>query len=294
MTKQADGGRVGMFKGGATLDILKGIASLFKKKKPKKTEKFGPPRDPERDYETAAALKESRKRYDLERKNLSPLQDELDKMLMAEKKRGEDILNELKITTAEIEEKTRVLEEFNRIADEKGIEAAIEAFDDILNPKRTLNAAGGRVGALKGGLMSLLKQFGMKAPDKIADKKQIENVIRDPITDLERIYKDRPSMGVKATPKNQPTIDEIRDMIQNDPRYDKLTAAQMDEVVKRETVRADFAYNMGISPEEVDDQIVDMLMMEGYASKFGFNMGGLIPPQKGPMSEGMGTLYRSK
>ena len=134
----------------------------------------------------------------------------------------------------------------------------------------------------------------MKAPDKIADKKQIENVIRDPITDLERIYKDRPSMGVKATPKNQPTIDEIRDMIQNDPRYDKLTAAQMDEVVKRETVRADFAYNMGIKPEEVDDQMVDMVMMEGYARKFGFNMGGLIPPQKGPMSEGMGTLYRSK
>ena len=142
--------------------------------------------------------------------------------------------------------------------------------------------------------MSLLRQLGMKAPDKIADKKQIENVIRDPKTDLERIYKDRPSMGTKATPKNQPTIDEIRDMIQNDPRYNKLTAAQMDEVVKRETVRADFAYNMGISPEEVDDQIVDMLMMEGYASRFGFNMGGLIPPQKGPMSEGMGTLYRSK
>ena len=142
--------------------------------------------------------------------------------------------------------------------------------------------------------MKLFGKMGMKAPDKIADKKQIENVIRDPKTDLERVYKDRPSMGTKATPKNQPTIDEIRDMIQNDPRYDKLTAQQMDEVVKRETVRADFAYNMGISPEEVDDQIVDMLMMEGYASRFGFNMGGLIPPQKGPMSEGMGTLYRSK
>jgi hypothetical protein len=429
MTKQADGGRVGMIKGG----LLKGLASLFKKKKPEKTEKFGPPRDPERDYETAAALKESRKRYDLERKNLSPLQDELDKMLIAEKKRGEDILNELKIATSEMEEKTRALEEFNRIAEEDGIEAALEAFEDIINPKRTLNAEGGRVemalgGAAKGimeaiklasrgvkpfgqkqtykqnvknmglsnfdqvevvtskqidelrnandvdglfemledvvsgkkfgmanpaqrkvlqenieealndiplnrdsrerlsedyfnmmeyykpdpketgkvipfkprdkkakgGLMALLKQLGMKAPDKIADKKQIENVIRDPKTDLERVYKDRPSMGTKATPKNQPTIDEIRDMIQNDPRYNKLTAAQMDEVVKRETVRADFAYNMGISPEEVDDQIVDMLMMEGYASRFGFNMGGLIPPQKGPMSEGMGTLYRSK
>ena len=38
----------------------------------------------------------------------------------------------------------------------------------------------------KGGLMSLLRAMGMKAPDKIADKKQIENVIRDPNTQLER------------------------------------------------------------------------------------------------------------
>jgi hypothetical protein len=157
MTKQADGGRVGMIKGG----LLKGLASLFKKKKPEKTERFGPPRDPERDYETAAALKESRKRYDLERKNLSPLQDELDKMLIAEKKRGEDILNELKIATSEMEEKTRALEEFNRIADEDGIEAALEAFEDIINPKRTLNADGGRIelgiGGAASGIMQAIK-----------------------------------------------------------------------------------------------------------------------------------------
>ena len=50
----------------------------------------------------------------------------------------------------------------------------------------------------KGGLMSLLKTLGMRAPDKIADKKQIENVIRDPKTDLERILKDNPSTGTKA------------------------------------------------------------------------------------------------
>ena len=129
--------------------------------------------------------------------------------------------------------------------------------------------------------MKFLKRFGMDAPDKVADKKQIENVIRDSDTDLERIYKDTASS--KATPKNQPTIDEIRDMIQNDPRYDKLTAKQMDEVVKRETVRADFAYNMGIKPEEVDDQIVDMLIMEGYGRRFGFANGG-----------GVGTLFKRK
>ena len=146
----------------------------------------------------------------------------------------------------------------------------------------------------KGGLMSLLRAMGMKAPDKIADKKQIENVIRDPKTELERRYTDDLVTGTPATPKNQPTIDEIRDMIQKDPRYNKLTRAQMDMVVRRETIRADFAYNMGVKPEEVGDDIVDMLLMEGYDKRFGFNMGGLIPPQKGPMSEGMGTLYRRK
>ena len=126
----------------------------------------------------------------------------------------------------------------------------------------------------KGGLMSLLRAMGMKAPDKIADKKQIENVIRDPNTELERRYADDLVTGTPATPKDRMTIDEIRDMIQRDPRYDKLTAAQMDMVVRRETIRADFAYNMGIKPEEVGDDIVDLLLMEGYDQRFGFKDGG--------------------
>ena len=154
---------------------------------------------------------------------------------------------------------------------------------------RTQNAKGCRAKFLMGStkigsyLMKLFGKMGMKAPDKIADKKQIENIIRDPKTDLERVYKDRPSMGTKATPEDQPTIDEIRDMIQNDPRYDKLTAQQMDEVVKRETTRADFAYNMGIKPEDVDDSVVDMLMMEGYSNRFGMANGG-----------GVGSLFKRK
>ena len=122
--------------------------------------------------------------------------------------------------------------------------------------------------------MSLLRAMGMKAPDKIADKKQIENVIRDPKTELERRYTDDLVTGTPATPKDRMTIDEIRDMIQRDPRYDKLTAAQMDMVVRRETIRADFAYNMGIKPEEVGDDIVDLLLIEGYDQRFGFNDGG--------------------
>lgn len=413
MTKQADGGRVGMFKGGTTLDILKGIASLFKTKGKETAQgaekvfarnlidEFGDVevkeafriiddrtpeleklfyREGESKMDELVNLLEARymgstrlqahplsfkrrgsgaaDRYarindtggrltdlpggpgdsSLYGKNYGEMSkttlrggkkvydtppgvfDEGTKIVdegktiegVAETIDPEDaVLKNMKDMAKEAEamrSQTEVITDFAR-RDQEQIAGAIETFNRMLDAgedpadalqflkdtmKRTNNADGGRVGAKVGGLMSLLRQLGMKAPDKIADKKQIENVIRDPKTDLERIYKDRPSMGVKATPKDQPTIDEIRDMIKNDPRYNKLTAAQMDEVVKRETVRADFAYNMGISPEEVDDQIVDMLMMEGYASKFGFNMGGLIPPQKGPMSEGMGTLYRSK
>ena len=102
-------------------------------------------------------------------------------------------------------------------------------------------------------------------------------------TDLERIIKHTPATGTKATPEDRMTIDEIRDMIQNDPRYDNLTAQQMDMVVRRETTRADFAYNMGIKPEEVDDGVVDLLMMEGYDKRFGFANGG-----------GVGSLFKRK
>lgn len=149
-------------------------------------------------------------------------------------------------------------------------------------------ATGGRVGANKGlfasqKLIEFMKKAGMKSPDKIADKKQIENVIRDPDTELERTYKDNPVTGQKATPADRMTIDEIRDMIQNDPRYDGLTRKQMDLVVKRETTRADFAYNMGLKPEEVPDDVVDMLMREGYANRFGMANGG-----------GVGTLFRRR
>ena len=154
---------------------------------------------------------------------------------------------------------------------------------------RTKNAKGGRakffLGSTKVGsyLAKMFGKMGMKAPDKIADKKQIENIIRDPDTDLERIFKDNPATGTKATPEDRMTIDEIRDMIQNDPRYDNLTAQQMDMVVRRATTRADFAYNMGIKPEEVDDGVVDLLMMEGYDKRFGFANGG-----------GVGSLFKRK
>tara|TARA_Y100000768_G_scaffold188881_1_gene141534 strand:+ start:1134 stop:3221 length:2088 start_codon:yes stop_codon:yes gene_type:complete len=134
------------------------------------------------------------------------------------------------------------------------------------------------------GIRALLKKMGMDAPDKIADKRQIKNVIRDPKTDLERRYVES-SDGTPPTPKDQPTIDEIRQMIIDDPRYDGLTKKQMDEVVVRETTRVDFAYNMGVSPDEVGDDIVDMLLAEGYDKRFMFNEGGMAD------TSGLGNLF---
>ena len=115
----------------------------------------------------------------------------------------------------------------------------------------------------------------MGAPDKVADKKQIQNVIRDPNTELERRYVESFD-GTPPTPANRMTIDEIRDMVQNDPRYDKLTAKQMDEVIIKETIRADFAYNMGMKAEDVGDDIVEMLYRERYQNRFGFIGGGIV------------------
>ena len=130
-------------------------------------------------------------------------------------------------------------------------------------------------GGIAGILRQLLRRSGMNAPDKVADKKQIQNVIRDPNTELERRYVEGFD-GTPPTPANRMTIDEIRDMVQKDPRYDKLTAKQMDEVIIKETIRADFAYNMGIKAEEVGDDIVEMLYRERYQNRFGFIGGGIV------------------
>ena len=139
-------------------------------------------------------------------------------------------------------------------------------------------------GGIAGILRQLLRRSGMGAPDKVADKKQIQNVIRDPNTELERRYVEGFD-GTPPTPANRMTIDEIRDMVQNDPRYDKLTAKQMDEVIVKETIRADFAYNMGIKAEDVGDDIVEMLYRERYQNRFGFNKGGSV------LQQGVGDLF---
>ena len=155
-------------------------------------------------------------------------------------------------------------------------------------------AMGGRIHANAGvfaskKLMDMMKKAGMKAPDKVADKQQIKNVIEDPDTDLEyrKTIRDEEGMITRqGTKPGQPTIEDIRDMIQNDPRYDKLTRAEMDKVVIKETIRADLAYNMGLSKAEaraIPDQTLEEMYRQGYQNKYGLANGG-----------GVGTLFKRK
>ena len=146
------------------------------------------------------------------------------------------------------------------------------------NPKPTKKAEGGRIHAQAGlftGLgKALLQKMGMKAPDKIADVKQMQNVIRDEATDLTRRT---------DTPKDKRTIDEIEQMFMDDPRYKGRTQSQMMKEIDKEKIRVDFAYNMGIEPEDVPDDVIEALYRDGYHLQFA--NGGAV---------GVGSLFKRR
>ena len=145
------------------------------------------------------------------------------------------------------------------------------------NPKPTKKAEGGRIHAMAGlftGLGKFLSKMGMKAPDKIADVKQMQNVIRDEGTDLTRRIE---------TPKDKRTIDEIEQMFMDDPRYKGRTQSQMMKEIDKEKIRVDFAYNMGIEPEDVPDDVIEALYRDGYHKQFA--KGGAV---------GVGSLFKRR
>jgi len=223
--------------------IIKGLLSLFKEKTSKnkakriiasgedpaelgfaKTVDMGPPRDPGVDYETAAALKKSRKIFDAQQKNLNPLQEEMDRMLALEKANLDESLNKLKIQSAEMEEMTKVLDEFNRIADEDGMEEALKAMEGLMNPKRTLNADGGRVGMLSGGLAKGIMQ-AVKAAKKgykpFGEKQTYkQNVKKVGLANEEALVRnfERESIGAK-----EEKLFDIYEDIATGKRYDMVS-----------------------------------------------------------------------
>ena len=279
------------------IKILKGLASLFKKKGAKpKTFEIGPPRDPEVNYETIAALKKSRKRYNLEKQNLNPLQKEVDAMLEKSSKKATKQTNDLKIALSELDEISKQIDEFNRIANDSGLDEALIQLEKILNPKRTLNADGGRIEMMSGGILKglagLLRpkaaaaarevsqmrpklQMGQK-PAQIGDMEQIKNIIRDPRTDLERILKERID-GTKATPIDTVTIRELEQMFLDSPRYTDKEKLVLFKFMDKEKIRANHFHNTG---EELPDDMLEMLYRSGEGD---FNQGGRVGMFRGGM-----------
>ena len=128
--------------------VIKGLLSLFKQKTSKnKAKRIIESEMPGDEF----FGKQPDELVATQKKNVNPLQEEMDRMLELEKSNLNESLNKLKIQSAEMEEMTKVLDEFNRIADEDGMKAALEAMEGLMNPKRTLNAAGGRIGMGFGG-----------------------------------------------------------------------------------------------------------------------------------------------
>lgn len=113
-----------------------------------------------------------------------------------------------------------------------------EAFTDdlpiLIDPTRKPNAAGGRVGRFKGGIMGLLRrinpfleknmvktgpfQTGHRA-DYLGDMQQIKNISRNPNTQL-------------------PEMDALYDMVQQSPRYDEAMRGAMMKLIDYERFRA--------------------------------------------------------
>ena len=197
--------------------------------------------------------------------------------LMSGIARAEKALAQQKVDQKAIEELMADPENFGKSIDELmqmvQDDKVVPIIKYLPNPKPK-KAKGGRIHAQGGGLGLLLKALGMKAPDKIADVKQMKNVIRSSETDLTRL---------PDTPKNRPTIDEVEQMVIDDPRYKGKTQSEMFMKIDKEKIRADVAYNMNVEPKDIPDDVVDMLYQEGYHLKFA--NGGAI---------GVGSLFKRK
>ena len=201
--------------------------------------------------------------------------------LMSGIARAEKALKQKDVDLEKVEELMMDPENFGKSIDELmqmvQDDKVIPLIKYMPNPKPTKKAEGGRIHAQAGlftGLAKLLSKMGMKAPDKIGDVKQMQNVIRDEATDLTRRT---------DTPKDKRTIDEIEQMFMDDPRYKGRTQSQMMKEIDKEKIRVDFAYNMGIEPEDVPDDVIEALYRDGYHKQFA--NGGAV---------GVGSLFKRR
>jgi len=310
--------------------VIKGLLSLFKQKTSKnKAKRIIESEMPGDEF----FGKQPDELVATQKKNVNPLQEEIDRMLELEKSNLNESLNKLKIQSAEMEEMTKVLDEFNRIADEDGMKAALEAMEGLMNPKRTLNAAGGRIGMLTGGLAKGIMQAVKHAKkgfkpfgEKQTYKQNLQNLglaneqalVSNFANKLDKIMK---------TKQSQIPEEDLFDLFENiatGKQYDMVSTpikkdmlgAVMQAMRTRNVDGGDFQnFIADIAPKarrdvfpndiqslikEIDEGNAFSEQLRGKASskvipfKTKKAAGGLIPPEKGPVSDGMGSLFRRK
>jgi len=188
----------------------------------------------------------------------------------------------------------KAIEEF-RLQVQKDRGMLVDEFPMLIDPTRKPNAAGGRVGMFKGGLLALLKRINPRLEkkmvetgpfqtghrgDAVADMEQIKNITRNEATDLERIY-------------------ELEDMIQKSPRYNEKMKAAFMELIDYEKFRANKLYDnpklqkhMKNDPEGTEDYLRRWYKSEGSDS--GFNMGGRVGYAEGNIVEPTGYVSPSE
>jgi len=171
---------------------------------------------------------------------------------------------------------------FNKPYKELTIDELDEFKEEMDRLRSKFMADGGRVDLQLGGLAKLLAKMGMKAPDKVGDVKQVKNIIRDPETDLTRKL---------DTPEGKITIDELEQMFMDDPRYRDLgepigkNQKEILKIIDKEKIRADVSYNLGVEPEEIPDDMIEMLYRDGYHNQFA---------NGGKVTSGVGSLFKRR
>jgi len=165
----------------------------------------------------------------------------------------------------------------------------------LIDPTRKLNAAGGRVGKFKGGIMALLRRINPMLEKNMVNKGPFQTGHRsDIIGDMEQIK--NVSRGDKTTLEQ---MDSLYDMVQESPRYNEAMRGAMMKLVDYERFRAILMEDnvklqrlLDNDPEGAEN-FIRMLFREG-GSEPQFNKGGRVNMFAGGPLIGKGIMEAAK
>ena len=165
----------------------------------------------------------------------------------------------------------------------------------LIDPTRKLNAAGGRVGKFKGGIMALLRRINPMLEKNMVNKGPFQTGHRsDIIGDMEQIK--NVSRGDKTTLEQ---MDSLYDMVQESPRYNEAMRGAMMKLVDYERFRAILMEDnvklqrlLDNDPEGAEN-FIRMLFKEG-GSEPQFNKGGRVNMFAGGPLIGKGIMEAAK